>query len=93
MNLRYGKADENVLKRSVADVILHERQKIQACDECKKDSGGGPFPNGSGRSGGLFSENPDRYSAESDVMSAKNPDRDFAISAVTFSEKMQADYR
>lgn len=27
MNLRYGKADENVLKRSVADVILHEGQK------------------------------------------------------------------
>ena len=36
MNLRYGKADENVLKRSVADVILHERQKIAAYDELKK---------------------------------------------------------
>lgn len=30
MNLRYGKADENVLKRSVEDVILHERQKYEA---------------------------------------------------------------
>ena len=37
MNLRYGKADENVLKRSVADVILHERQKIAAYDELKKN--------------------------------------------------------
>ena len=56
MNLRYGKADENVLKRSVADVILHERQKIAAYDELKKDAGSGPAPGGSGRTGSLFSE-------------------------------------
>ena len=102
MNLRYGKADENVLKRSVADVILHERQKIAAYDELKKDTGSGPAPGGSDRTGGLFSEspdrnssvsavtslkNPDRNSAESAVMSAGNPYRNFAISAVTFSEK------
>lgn len=72
MNLRYGKADENVLKRSVADVILHERQKIQACDECKKDTGSGPAPGGSDRTGGFFSE---------------NQDRDFSVSAVTFPTK------
>lgn len=102
MNLRYGKADENVLKRSVEDVILHERQKIQACDECKKDTGSGPAPGGSDRTGGLFSENPyrnssvsavtslkvpDRNSAESAVMSAGNPYRNFAISAMTFPTK------
>lgn len=102
MNLRYGKADENVLKRSVADVILHERQKIAAYDELKKDTGCGPAPGGYDRTGGLFSENPcrnssvsavtslkvpDRNSAESAVMSAGNPYRNFAISAMTFSEK------
>ena len=102
MNLRYGKADENVLKRSVADVILHERQKIAAYDELKKNTGCGPAPGGPDRTGGLFSEspdrnssvsavtslkNPDRNSAESVVMSARNPYRNFAISAVTYSEK------
>ena len=102
MNLRYGKADENVLKRSVADVILHERQIIAAYDELKKNTGCGPAPGGPDRTGGLFSEspdrnssvsavtslkNPDRNSAESVVMSAGNPYRNFAISAVTYSEK------
>ena len=65
MNLRYGKADENVLKRSVADVILHERQKIAAYDELKKDAGSGPAPGGSGRTGSLFSEDPDTGGVES----------------------------
>ena len=102
MNLRYGKADENVLKRSVADVILHERQKIAANDELKKDAGGGPVQGGSDRTGGLFPENPvrdsaasammfpkdpDRNSAASAMMFPKDPDRNFAISAVTYSEK------
>ena len=87
MNLRYGKADENVLKRSVADVILHERQKIAANDELKKDAGGGPVQGGSDRTGGLFPENPVRDSAASAMMFPKDPDRNFAISAVTYSEK------
>lgn len=38
MNLRYGRADENVLKRSVADVILHEKQKFER-QECGKQNG------------------------------------------------------
>ena len=83
MNLRYGKADENVLKRSVADVILHERQKIAAYDELKKNTGCGPAPGGSDRTGGLFSENPYRNSSVSAVTSLKSPDRNSSVSAVT----------
>ena len=30
MDLRYGKIDENVLRRSVKDVILHEGQRLRA---------------------------------------------------------------
>ena len=29
MDLRYGSADENVRKRSILDVILHEEQKFE----------------------------------------------------------------
>ena len=83
MNLRYGKADENVLKRSVADVILHERQKIAAYDELKKNTGCGPAPGGPDRTGGLFSESPDRNSSVSAVTSLKSPDRNSSVSAVT----------
>ena len=82
MNLRYGKADENVLKRSVADVILHERQKIAVYDELK-DTGCGPAPGGPDRTGGLFSESPDRNSSVSAVTSLKSPDRNSSVSAVT----------
>ena len=33
MDLRYGSADENVRKRSILDVILHERQKFEKLQE------------------------------------------------------------
>lgn len=36
MDLRYGSADENVRKRSIRDIVLHERQRFENCPEKKK---------------------------------------------------------
>lgn len=44
MELRYGTADENVRKRSIRDVILHERQKAGQRERKKsKGNSGGTF--------------------------------------------------
>ena len=36
MDLRYGSADENVRKRSIRDIVLHERQRFENCPEKKE---------------------------------------------------------
>lgn len=74
MNLRYGKADENVLKRSVADVILHEGQK----------SGTGQSPhikNGSSADGNRFVPSLDSLSDDAAEKTKTG------ISVLTLSEK------
>lgn len=74
MNLRYGKADENVLKRSVADVILHEGQK----------SGTGQSPhikNGSSADGNRFVPSSDSLSDDAAEKTKTG------ISVLTLSEK------